>query len=201
MVVELELYTKQWATDARPSPNASRGPQNFCFLGGKRMAILAAFLFLFAVLVLISLGEFWLAWNYAIVVRRYRLPEVADATVRKAAVILCLRGEDPLRRGDDPTGSSSAFRVSCQRFGGPRRLLERCSLSFLPHFSSAGWRGRCRDSKASSLDPRCHLECERGSSSMSAPKPTCCPVFAVCRVVSVASVGACGASYIGRGLG
>ena len=50
---------------------------------------------LFAAFVLMSAGQLVLAWIYTRRFRNYRLPEVADETLPKAAVILCLRGADP----------------------------------------------------------------------------------------------------------
>ena len=50
---------------------------------------------LFVVFVLMSAGQLLLAWIYTRRFRSYRLPEVPDAALPKAAVILCLRGEDP----------------------------------------------------------------------------------------------------------
>ena len=53
---------------------------------------------LFAAFVLMSAGQLLLAWIYTRRFRSYRLPEVPDAALPKAAVILCLRGEDPFWR-------------------------------------------------------------------------------------------------------
>ena len=50
---------------------------------------------LFTLFVLMSAGQFLLVSIYTRRFRSYRLPEVPDAVLPKAAVILCLRGEDP----------------------------------------------------------------------------------------------------------
>ncbi|MGA2502101.1 MAG: glycosyltransferase family 2 protein [Tepidisphaeraceae bacterium] len=50
---------------------------------------------LFVVFLLMSAGQLLLAWIYTRRFRGYRLPKVPDTALPRAAIILCLRGEDP----------------------------------------------------------------------------------------------------------
>ncbi len=60
---------------------------------GQSMTALA--IFLFAAFVLASFGQILFAWIYSRRVRDYRVAEVPEDRLPKAAVILCLRGADP----------------------------------------------------------------------------------------------------------
>ena len=63
---------------------------------GQSMTALA--IFLFAAFVLASFGQILFAWIYSRRVRDYRVAEVPEDRLPKAAVILCLRRDDPFSR-------------------------------------------------------------------------------------------------------